>query len=118
MKRLLKIREKLQKKRVFSSKKGHWRKCKESSWRAPKGIHNKLKRGKKGKGVIPSGGYRSPTEVRGTTPKGLFPVLVRALKDLEEIKTENVAILSTKLGKRKREQIRLKAQELKIKVIN
>ena len=118
MKRLLAIRKKIQKRRNFHSKKGHWKKCTESSWRAPRGIHNKQKIGKKGKGQVPSTGYRSPVEVRGTLPNGLAPVLVRNLEEVKGIAKDNVAVLSGKLGKRRREEIRLKAQELGVKVAN
>jgi large subunit ribosomal protein L32e len=54
-------------------------------------------------------------------PEGYLPYVVRSIKDLEALTTQNdthCAILSHKLGGKKRRQIEAKALEMKIYVAN
>ncbi|KXB05900.1 hypothetical protein AKJ51_04535 [candidate division MSBL1 archaeon SCGC-AAA382A20] len=87
------------------------------SWRRPRGHHSKLRLGKAGKGRKPSPSYGSPD--RGRHPSGYYEVLVRNEKDLEDIdEDEEAARLSSRLGKKKKERIREKAEEKEIKILN
>lgn len=83
-------------------------------WRKPKGRHNKLREKKKNRGKNPSVGYRSPKQIRGTI-NGLFPVLVKNVKELENVGKNNIAIIA-KVGLRKKIEIVKKADEMKITV--
>ena len=89
------------------------------SWRRPRGMHSKIRIRKKGKLKMPSIGYGAPKKLRYLHPSGFQEVLVSSLKDLEKVdpKTEAVKIAHT-VGKKKRQEILKKAEELKIKVLN
>ncbi len=87
------------------------------SWRRPKGHHSSLRKGKKGRRKKPSPGFGS--ENKGMHPSGYYEVIVRNIKDLKDIdKEEEAARISSKIGKRKREEILEKAEEMEIKVLN
>ena len=68
---------------------------------------------------MPSVGYGAPRQLRFLHPSGFKEVLVSSLKDLEKVdpKTEAIKIAHT-VGKKKRQEILKKAEELKIKVLN
>ncbi len=89
----------------------------KGKWRKPKGIHNKLRRGFRGHKQIPSIGFSSPNAVKGLTRSGFIPVNVANVNDLQNIKTDCVAIINHSVGMKKRVQILTKAKELKIKVL-
>lgn len=68
---------------------------------------------------MPSIGYKAPRELRFLHPSGLKEVLVHSLKELEGIKPEReVARIAARVGKKKRQEILKRAEELKIKVLN
>ncbi len=87
------------------------------SWRKPKGIDSKKRRERKDKGRVVKIGYRVPKLIRGLHPSGLREVLVRSVEELQGLKDVVVRIAST-VGRRKRELIVKKAQELGLRVIN
>ena len=51
-------------------------------WRAPKGLHNKLRRRRRGIGQWVMPGYRMPVAVRGMTREGLLPIVVENIEPL------------------------------------
>ncbi len=64
-------------------------------------------------------GYRVPKNTRGLHPTGLKEVLVKNTMDLAGIDTScQVVRISSGVGKRKKQQILKKADELKIRVLN
>ncbi len=73
-----------------------------NSWRAPKGIHSKLKSERRGKGSVPSIGYAGPRVVRGLSSKGLKFRVIKNLKDLDGSTNEHLIIISSGIGTRKR----------------
>lgn len=75
------------------------------SWRYPKGIQSKMRRGFRGKGAMPSVGYGSPRSVSGLSRKGLKLVLVHNTKDLEGLTTEYGVMIARSVGMRKRMQL-------------
>ena len=88
-------------------------------WRKPKGNDNKSRLQLKGYPPIVKIGYRTPKEVRGLHPSGLKPVIVTNPKDLEKVdKNKEIVYIASAVGKRKRELILKKAQELGIRVAN
>jgi large subunit ribosomal protein L32e len=116
----LKLRLKIKRKKpAFIRKRGKIYKRLGLKWRAPRGIHSKLRMHKKEAGNLPRPGYGSPKSVRGLHPSGFEEFLVYNLKSLEKINPEKQACrISATVGKKKRLEIMKKAEELKIKVLN
>jgi len=96
------------------------RKRLEDKWRKPRGIDNKQREKKNKAGFLPNIGYRNPKDIRDLHPSGFHEVLITCEKDLESvIDTEGVAVrLASKLGKKKREALVLKINELNLKLLN
>lgn len=118
--RLMEIKKILAKKRPYFRRfnPSHLKRLDES-WRKPKGSDSKVRKKKKGKPRMPTIGYRSPKKVRGLLKNGLKPILIHNLKELEEIKEKDVAIIiSSTIGKRKREEIIKRAEEKGLKILN
>ncbi|HEC96491.1 MAG TPA: 50S ribosomal protein L32e, partial [Euryarchaeota archaeon] len=90
-----------------------------TSWRRPKGLHNKMRKRYAHKPPMVDIGFRVPKIVRGLHPSGFKEVIVHNVKDLESIdpKTEAARISHT-VGRAKRIQIERKAIELGIRVLN
>lgn len=109
------------KKKKPSFRRQNWRHYKRitRSWRAPRGIHNKLQRKIGGKGKMPLIGYGTPKIIRGLHPSGYEEVLVSNQTSLQNIDKETQAIrISATVGKKKRIEIINRAEELGIKVLN
>ncbi|MEM5804381.1 MAG: 50S ribosomal protein L32e [Candidatus Aenigmatarchaeota archaeon] len=88
-------------------------------WRSPKGNQSKLRRHIKNKGFIPSAGYGSPAEIKGMHPCGLREIVVSNVADLEGVEKERQAAkIASGVGRKKREIIIKKAQEMGIRVLN
>lgn len=95
------------------------KKLRRSSWRRPRGIHNKTRKRKKGKFLSPKIGYGNAAKFRGLHPSGYREVLVHNPAELEGIDAEREAVrIAAGVGKRKRLAIVEKAKELKIRVLN
>jgi len=91
----------------------------EESWRKPRGIQSKIRIRRKGKIRMPSVGWGAPKTSRGLHPSGFKEIVVYSIKDLERVNPEKEAVkISHRVGKKKREEIVKKANELKIKVLN
>jgi large subunit ribosomal protein L32e len=89
------------------------------SWKKPRGIHSKIRVRKKGKIKMPSVGWGAPVKLRGLHPSGFKEVIVCSLKDLEKVNPEKEAVkIAHTVGKKKREAILKRTEELKIKVLN
>ncbi|MCX8190362.1 MAG: 50S ribosomal protein L32e [Candidatus Diapherotrites archaeon] len=94
------------------------RKSKEkwNKWRYPRGADFNFE---KADGKKPKSGYRTPKIIRGLHPSGFKEVLVRSIKDLEQIKEKNCIIrISSNIGLKKREMLLKKAMEKKLRVVN
>ncbi len=88
-------------------------------WRKPRGSQSKLRQREKSHGKMPSVGYGAPIEMKYLHPSGFKEILVKSLKDLEKIDVGKEAIkIGHTVGKRKRELIVKKAEELKLKILN
>jgi len=111
---LLKIREQVKsRKPQFVKQSGRNLKKLSKSWRAPKGMHSKLRRKLRGHLKQPSVGYSSPKLIRGYSPSGLKPILITNENQLDNLKSEDGIIISRRLGKRKKLPILKKIQEKK-----
>ena len=119
MKTTLEIRSQLKtKKPNFLRQNAHKLKKLDKVWRAPKGMHSKLRKKFRGKQKQPSIGYSSPKDVRGTHPSGLIPILINNLGELKNITKEQGLILSSTLGKKKRVELLTKIKEQELTVLN
>ncbi len=88
-------------------------------WRKPRGMQSKMRKHKKGKGAMPSISYGTPRKLRYLHPSGFKEVLIYNVKDLEKIDAGKQAVkIASTVGKKKRQEILKKAEELKIKVLN
>ncbi|WP_292485668.1 50S ribosomal protein L32e [Methanohalobium sp.] len=120
-KRLFNIRKvQKSKKPSFNRVDSHRLKRMPSSWRRPKGVNSKLRKGIKAKGSLVKVGYGSPEAVKGLHPSGYTEILVYNVKDVENISnpsSEAIRIGRT-VGAKKRTMIEEKAAELGIKVLN
>ncbi|MEM7818636.1 MAG: 50S ribosomal protein L32e [Candidatus Aenigmatarchaeota archaeon] len=88
-------------------------------WRRPRGMHSKLRRKEKSKGKMPSPGFGAPKNLKFLHPSGYKEVLIHNAKELEKINPEKEAVkIAHTVGKKKRQEILKKAEELKIKVLN
>lgn len=87
-------------------------------WRHPRGIDSEQRKNVKSKGAHPRVGYGAPKASRGMHPSGVKEVLVKTISDLTKVGDGMAARLSSKLGKKKREEIAAMAKEKKIKVLN
>lgn len=94
-------------------------KFKKNKWRAPKGMGNKVRRGRKGHIGVLQVGYSSPKAVRGLNARGEVEIMIKTLADLDKVKEKNeVAMLSAGLGGRKRMLILEEAKKRKISISN
>ena len=89
------------------------------SWRRPRGIHSKMRRGMKRRPPMVEIGYGGPALVRGLHPSGFEEVMVYNVDGLENInpKTQAARIGGT-VGVKKRIAIENRAKELGIRVLN
>jgi large subunit ribosomal protein L32e len=82
-------------------------------------MHNKMRRYFSGKRHSPAIGYGSREKVRGLHPSGYEEVLVSSPSELEKIDKETQAVrVSGRVGKRKKQVILEKAEEMELKVLN
>ncbi|MBN3037477.1 MAG: 50S ribosomal protein L32e [Candidatus Diapherotrites archaeon] len=88
-----------------------------SRWRKPRGIDSKQRQQRQEKGAHPRIGYSQPRAIRGMHPTGVREILVNNLAGLEGCAGKAVRIASA-VGKRKREGILKKAEEMKLRVLN
>ncbi|MGA7923276.1 MAG: 50S ribosomal protein L32e [Thermoplasmata archaeon] len=89
------------------------------SWRAPRGVQSKQRRHYGYRPQVVRVGYRSPALVRGLTPVGFRPIVIRTQGELERLNVAtDAAILARTLGTRKRLILEEAARKLGVKVLN
>jgi len=117
---LLEIRKNIKKKKP-SFRRQEWFRMKRvgDKWRKPRGIHSKLREHRKARGALPRPGYGSPAEVRGLNREGYREIVVRNVMEIEKInKKDEIAIIASTVGRKKRLTILDYAQKNNIKVGN
>ncbi len=88
-------------------------------WRKPRGIDSKLKIEKRGQGHLVKIGYKKPESIRGIHPSGYWTVNIANPKELENINKEtHAAIIFSQVGRKKRNEIIKRANELNIIILN
>jgi large subunit ribosomal protein L32e len=116
--RLLRVRTRQKsKKPEFNFHDSHKKKRLGTSWRKPRGLHNKLRQQIAAKGKLVRPGFGSPKAVRGFHPCGLPEMLVNNVSELAKAQGFAVRIASG-VGKKKRLDIESKAAEFGLKVLN
>lgn len=96
-----------------------YRKLRKTKWRKPRGSQSKLRIKQKSHGSHVSIGWRNPVSIRGLHPSGLREVIVFNLSQLEKINPGKSAVkIAHTVGKKKRNEIVKKAEELKMKILN
>lgn len=119
--RALKIREIQKKKLPDFVRSDSWKvkRLKDSGWRKPKGLDNKMRIQRKGWPPIVKIGYRKIKEARGLHPSGLEEVLVRNVKDLNGLdKEKHIIRVASSVGRKKRIEIIEEAMKLGLKIAN
>ena len=120
IKQLLKIRKYIKKKKPrFLAQDIHKKKKIKKRWRKPRGLHSKIRLGKKGYRKKPKRGYRSPKQVRGMHKKGLTPILVDNVQKLKGFDNEKQGIIIKKsVGKKKKIKMIKLCEEKNITILN
>ncbi len=120
LKRDLKARKsKKQARPKFKRQEQDFQKILKKGWRRPRGRHSKLRIHEKGRGGLPSPGYGSPASVRGLNRLGYREVMVSNVRDLEGINPrEEMGMISSGVGRKKRGEIVSAAKERKIMISN
>jgi len=103
-KRLMELRNKINKKRPSFRRVESWRyKRVSDSWRKARGIDSNTRTKKKSGVKSPTIGYRNPKKVRGLHPSGYEEVRVTTIQDFNNLNKNHHAIkISSKLGSKKR----------------
>lgn len=119
-KMLLKVRERQKRKRP-AFRRQEWFRYKKlgKSWRKPRGLHSKTRRGLKYRPKMVSVGYRSPRKARGLHPSGFRDALIHNVKELEVLDPKTQAArIGHSVGTRKRVEIEARADEIGIRILN
>lgn len=117
--KLLELRKNIKSKKPdFLRQDAHKVKKLDQNWRRPKGRHSKMRFKLRGYRKSPSMGYSSPVEARGLNKDGLKEVLVNNIKDLGKINDNEIALLSSGMGLRKRIEVLKKAKEQRLMISN
>ena len=115
----LTLRNKMKaKKPSFSRQDSNKYKQFENKWRRPKGMHSKLRKGFRGHITRPSIGYSSPNKTKGLNKEGFIFVLVRSLKQADNLTNKNIAIISESLSMKNKILVLEKLKTMNIKVQN
>ena len=92
------------------------RRKKKQVWRKPKGRDNKMREKRKGYPTVISIGYKGKNDSRGFI-ENKKPVIVRNIKDLENVKKNEIAVIGN-VGKKKKIEIAKKARKMGIQIHN
>ncbi len=88
-------------------------------WKHPRGMHNKLRRRRRGIGPWVNTGYKMPRLVRGALQNGLMPVVVATLATLKNLDPKKeAAVLQASVGKKKKLTLVKEALKLNVLLVN
>lgn len=118
-KRLLEIRKKIKsRKPEFIQQDYHKKRRLSKKWKRPTGLQSKMRHQFRGYNRRVKQGWRSPIEIRGYHGKGVEPILVNNVSDLNSVKSDQGVVIASNVGLKKRLDIVKKAQELKLIILN
>jgi large subunit ribosomal protein L32e len=104
--RLLRVRDAQDERRPrFVRQQAHryYRIGRDGSWRRPRGLQSKQRRHYGYRPTVVSIGFRSPRRIRGRTPTGFRPVLVRTATEVERLDpAREAALVARTVGTRRR----------------
>ena len=86
-------------------------------WKRAKGRDNKIRAKLKGYPKSPSVGFKKPKAERGLI-NGKNAIMINNLKDLEKIKTNDVGIISSSIGNKKKIDLAKKIIALNLSILN
>ncbi|MEM4267281.1 MAG: eL32 family ribosomal protein [Candidatus Woesearchaeota archaeon] len=117
---LLEHRKRLKaRKPLFIKQDAHKRAEVKKKWARPRGVDSKMRLNIRGYRRCVSVGWKSPAEVRGLDRSGLTRNIICNLSDLKNLNPErDGAILSAKLGIKKRLELVKEAMARKITILN
>jgi large subunit ribosomal protein L32e len=119
IKALLEKRKAMKKKKPLFIRKDIYKKARVGkSWRKPRGLDNKQRLCKRGPPKKISNGYRAPKEIRGFHKSGLIPIVVSNISQLNSLTKEQGAILSAKIGNKKRQMLINEAKKKNVMLLN
>ncbi len=117
-KKLLQLRKEISARRPkFVQQDHHKRKETQERWRAPKGMHSKMRHGVWGRPASVNVGYRGPQAVRGLHASGLVPVLVYTVAELAALDAKSQGVILGHVGARKKIDILTACQQKGITVL-
>jgi len=91
----------------------------DEAWRRPRGLQSKQRRHYGYRAKVVRIGYRSPARVRGLTPSGFRPILVRTRDELDGLDARrDAAVIARAVGTRRRLVLEEEARRLGIRVLN
>lgn len=118
---LLKSRNTVKKKKKpnFIRQDSHKKSRLEKKWRTPRGLHSKIRIGKRGHRKKNQVGYKSPKAVHGLHPKGLKIKLISSPKEIKGIdKEKEGVIIAASVGLKKKIELTKKTVEQGITILN
>lgn len=119
VKQLLALKEKMKAKLPeFKHYDSHKRKEVDPSWRKPRGLHNKMRKGIHGRPASVNVGYRTPVAVRYMTKAGLLPSLVYSLVDFGKLDPKVHGVLLGRTGNRNKAILLQACKDKKFTVLN
>lgn len=97
----------------------YWRIGRDGTWRRPRGQQSKQRRHYKYRSTIVSIGFRGPAAIRGLTPTGFRPIVVRTPKEIEALTpATDAAIIARTVGTRRRLVLEETARKAGVHVLN
>jgi len=118
-KALLEKRKVMKKKKPLFIRKDIYKKARVGkSWRKPRGLDNKQMLCKRGPPKKISNGYRAPKDIRGFHKSGLMPIIVSNISQLNSLTKEQGAILSARIGNKKRQMLIIEAKKKNVVLLN
>jgi len=93
------------------------RRAKKIKWRKARGRDSKIREKRRGHGFKPSIGYGMPKVIRGLI-KGMKPVKINNVSDLDKVGKKEIAVISSKMGGKKKVDVANKALKLSLKFYN